>query len=80
MKNIDKTVKILDCSKLCCSLPLIETRLQLEKMKTGEKLEVIATCSATEKDIEILTSLEQFELVQKWKEDERVHFLIKKVI
>jgi TusA-related sulfurtransferase len=48
-------------------------------MKTGEILEVIATYSATEKDFEILTSLNQFKLIQKWKEDERVHFLIKKV-
>jgi TusA-related sulfurtransferase len=78
MKNIEKS-KILDCSRLCCSLPLIETRLQLEKMKTGEKLEVIASCSATEKDIEILTSLKQFELTKKWKENERFHFLITKV-
>ena len=27
------TEKILDCSGLCCSMPLVEARMQLDKME-----------------------------------------------
>ena len=53
--------------------------MQLDKMKVGETLEVIATCSSVEKDLEILTSLKAFELVRTWKKEDKFHFLIKKV-
>lgn len=79
MIDEEKSKKRLDCSGLSCSLPLIKARAQLDNMKAGEKLEVIATCSSAEKDIEILTSLKHFELVRKWKENNRFRFLIKKL-
>lgn len=74
----DENKNFLDCSGLCCSLPLIEARAKLDKMATGETLEVVSTCQSTEKDIQILTSLKPFELIRKWKENEQFHFLIKK--
>jgi TusA-related sulfurtransferase len=79
MADEDKTKNLLDCSGLCCSLPLVEARMQLDKMKVGETLEVIATYSSAEKDIEILTSLKPFDLIRTWKEADLFHFLIKKV-
>jgi len=79
MKNTEKPENLVDCSGLCCSLPLVEARMQLDKMQVGETLEVIATCPSSEKDMEILTSLKQFELVQSWKENDKFHFKIKKV-
>lgn len=69
----------IDCSGLCCSLPLVEARMQLDKMQVGETLEVVATCPSSEKDMQILTALEQFELVRTWKDGDKVYFAIKKV-
>ena len=74
----DEKSEKVDCSGLCCSLPLVEARSKLDKMNVGDVLEVVATCPSSEKDMEILTRLEQFELVRKWKENNKFHFEIKK--
>ncbi len=79
MANKGKTKNVLDCSGLCCSLPIVEARVELDKLKSGQTLEVIATCPSAEKDVNILTRLEAYELVRTWKKDNQTHFLIKKV-
>jgi TusA-related sulfurtransferase len=71
--------KVLDCSGLCCSLPLVEARTESDKMEAGQTLEVIANCPSAEEDMKVLTRKEGFELVRKWKEDDRFHFVIKKL-
>ena len=49
-------------------------------MNAGQTLEVIAELSCLrKKTCKILTRKEGFELVRKWKEDDRFHFLIKKL-
>ena len=68
----------IDCSGLCCSLPLVEARYKLDKMNVGETLEVIATSPSSQEDMELLTSLKQFDLVRSWKEQDKFHFIIKK--
>jgi TusA-related sulfurtransferase len=78
MTNDTKPKKVLDCSGLCCSLPLVEARTELDKMKGGQTLEVIANCPSAEEDMNILTRLKGYELVRSWKEGDRFHFLIKK--
>ena len=79
MTNSKEVDKEIDCSGLSCSLPMVEARHTLDKMNVGETLEVVATCSSSQKDMEILTSLSQFELVRSWVEEEKFHFIIKKV-
>ena len=79
MLNDEKTKKVLDCSGFCCSFTLIEAKTELDKMETGQTLEVIANCSSAEEDMKVLTRKEVFELVRKWKEDDQFHFLIKRV-
>jgi tRNA 2-thiouridine synthesizing protein A len=79
MANNVKPTKVLDCSGLCCSLPLVEARTELDKMEVGQTLEVIANCPSTEEDMKILNRLKGYELVRNWKEGDRYHFLIKKV-
>jgi tRNA 2-thiouridine synthesizing protein A len=79
MTNEGKPKKVLDCSGLCCSLPLVEARTELDKMEAGQTLEVIANCPSAEEDMKVLTRKEGFELVREWKEDDRFHFLIKKL-
>ena len=48
-------------------------------MKIGETLKVIATCPSSKKDIEILTSLDFFELIRSWEKNDKYYFLIKKI-
>ena len=79
MADSKKADKEIDCLGLSCSLPMVETRYKLDKMNVGETLEVIATCVSSQKDMEILTSLKQFELVRQWVENDKFHFIIKKV-
>jgi len=79
MADNNKPEKILDCSRLCCSMPLVEARVKLDNMEVGQTLEVISTCPSTEEDIQIFTRLKSYELVQTWKKDNQFHFLIKKV-
>lgn len=79
MKDDSKPKKVVDCSGLCCSLPLVNTRMELEKLEAGQTLEVVATCPSAEEDIRILTRLKACKLVRKWKEGDQTHFLVKKV-
>ena len=79
MANEGKPKKVLDCSGLCCSLPLVEARTELDKMEAGQTLEVVANCPSAEEDMKVLTRKEEFELVCEWKESDQFHFLIKKL-
>ena len=71
--------KTLDCSGLCCSLPLVEASIELNKLEVGQTLEVLVDCTSAEEDMNILTRLKGYELVRTWKEDDQIHFLIKKL-
>ena len=71
--------KVLDCSGRCCSLPLVEARMELDKLEVGQTLEVVADSVSAEEDMSILTRLQSYELVSTWKEGDLLHFLIKKV-
>jgi tRNA 2-thiouridine synthesizing protein A len=79
MTKDEKSKKVLDCSGLCCSLPLVEARTELDKMEPGQTLEVVANCPSAVEDMKILTRKEGFELISKWKDDDVFHFLIKKL-
>lgn len=79
MANDEKNKKVLDCLGLCCSLPLIQARTELDKMESGQTLEIVANCPSAEEDMKVLTRKEAFELVHKWKKDDRFHFLIRKL-
>ena len=71
--------KVLDCSGLCCSLPLVEARMELDKLEVGQTLEVIASGPSAEEDMNILTRLKGYELIRTWKKDDHIHFLINKL-
>jgi tRNA 2-thiouridine synthesizing protein A len=79
MSNNCKPDKVLDCSGLCCSLPLVEARSELDKMTAGQLLELIADYPSAEVDINALVRLKSYELIRMWKADDGHHFLIKKV-
>jgi len=79
MVDDGKPKNVLQCSGVCCSLPLVEASMELNKQEVEQTLEVIADCTSAEEDMNILTRLKGYELVRTWKEDDHIHFLIKKL-
>ncbi|MEM2577150.1 MAG: sulfurtransferase TusA family protein [Candidatus Bathyarchaeia archaeon] len=68
----------LNCLGLYCPEPIIKTRIELDKMKAGEILEVIADDPAAEEDIKSLIKRLNHQLISFRKEEDKLYFLIKK--
>jgi len=77
MKN--KPDRTLDCLGLYCPEPVFKTRLELDDMKVGETLEVLADDPAAESDIRSLVKNLGQELIGVTKKGDAVQILIKKV-
>jgi len=75
----DKPDKTLDCLGLYCPEPVFRTRTELDEMKIGEVLEIIADDPAAEEDIRSLVKHLQQELLSVKKEDSVIRIRIKKV-
>ena len=69
----------LDCLGLYCPEPVFRTRQEIDKLAVGQVLEVIADDPAAEEDIKRLVKRLGHQLLELRKEDDRLHFLIKKV-
>jgi tRNA 2-thiouridine synthesizing protein A len=76
MKN--KADRTLDCLGLYCPEPVFKTRLELDEMKVGETLEVLADDPAAESDIRSLVKNLGQELIGVIKKRDAVQILIKK--
>ena len=74
-----KPNKTLDCLGLYCPEPVFKTRLELDDMKAGELLEVLADDPAAESDIRSLVKNLGQELLSVTKKGDTVQMLIKKV-
>ena len=74
-----KPDRTLDCLGLYCPEPVYRTRMELDKMKIGEIIEVVADDPAAEADIRSLVKRLEQELLSVSKEGNTVSFLIKKV-
>jgi TusA-related sulfurtransferase len=71
--------RTLDCLGLYCPEPVFRTRMELDEMKVGEILEVLADDPAAEEDIRSLVKHLQQELLRIDKEGNTVRILIKKI-
>ena len=69
----------LDCLGLYCPEPVFRTRQEIDKLAVGQVLEVIADDPAAEEDIKRLVKRLGHQLLELRKEEDRLHFLIKKV-
>lgn len=69
----------LDCLGLYCPEPVFKTRMELDEMKKGEVLEVLADDPAAEIDIKSLVKNLKQEIVSISKDGNTVRILIKKV-
>jgi len=74
-----KPNKTLDCLGLYCPEPVFKTRLELDDMKAGELLEVLADDPAAESDIRSLVKNLGQELLSVTKKGDTVQMLIRKV-
>lgn len=68
----------LDCLGLFCPEPVFRTRLELDKMRIGETLEVWADDPAAEKDIQSLVKRLGHKILNLKREGSRIRFLIRK--
>ena len=74
-----KPDRTLDCLGLYCPEPVFKTRLELDEMKVGETLEVLADDPAAESDIRSLVKNLGQELVNVTKKGDTVQIIIRKV-
>ena len=78
LKKDAKTDRTLDCLGLFCPEPVYRTRLELDKMKCNEILEVWADDPAAERDIQSLVKRLNHKILEIKKEGNTLHILIKK--
>lgn len=74
-----KPDKTLDCLGLYCPEPVFRTRTELDDMKVGEVLEVLADDPAAEEDIKSLIKHLEQEILSVDKKGNSMRILIKKV-
>ena len=75
----EKADRTLDCLGLYCPEPVFKTRLELDELKVGETLEVLADDPAAESDIKSLVKNLEQELVSVTKKGTEVQIVIRKV-
>lgn len=73
-----KPDKTLDCLGLYCPEPVFRTRMELDNMKAGEVLEVLADDPAAEADIPSLMKRLGHEVLSVDREDGRIRILVRK--
>ncbi len=74
-----KPDKTLDCLGLYCPEPVFKTRMEIDELKTGEVLEVLADDPAAEEDIRSLVKHLGQELIGVNKKGSTVRILIRKI-
>ena len=78
MGDQTKPDRNLDCIGLFCPEPVFRTRQEIDKLATGEVLEVTADDPAAEEDIPRLIKRLGLTLLEMRKDGDEIHFIIKK--
>ncbi len=73
-----KPDRTLDCVGLYCPEPVFKTRLELDEMKVGETLQVLADDPAAESDITSLVKNLGQEIIDVVRKGDHVQIVIKK--
>ncbi|NHI93787.1 MAG: sulfurtransferase TusA family protein [Candidatus Lokiarchaeota archaeon] len=74
-----KPTKSIDTIGLFCPVPLFQTRENLDSLKVGDVLEVVADDPAAEEDIKRFTKRTGHKLLKFEKYDDYLRFLIEKI-
>ncbi len=78
LSNQVKPNRTLDCLGLYCPEPVFRVRMELDDMKVGEIMEVLADDPAAEEDIKSLCKRLEQQILDLRKEGNTLRFLIKK--
>lgn len=76
---ITQADKQLNCVRMFCPMPVIKTKVELEKLQVGQILEIIADDPAAELDLPSLAKSTGQEVVAVEKTDKDIHVFIKKI-
>lgn len=66
----------LDATGLTCPMPLLKTKLRLNSMAEGQRLEVLATDAGSARDIPAFLRLSQHSLEHQEQEGDHYRFVI----
>ena len=75
-----KANRTLDCLGLYCPEPVFKTRMELDELKLGEVLEVVADDPAAEEDFKRWAKRMGQHILEFEKEGPKMRFLIEKVV
>lgn len=78
MEDDTKPTKTLDCVGLYCPQPLFQTRENIDELRVGEILEVLADDPAAEEDLKRFAKRTGHEIIRLEKEGDILRFLIRK--
>ena len=70
--------QILDCIGLYCPMPILKTREEMDKLATGEILEVLADDPAAEEDLKAWAKRTGQKILEIEKTDTGMRFIIQK--
>ncbi|MGR9050433.1 sulfurtransferase TusA family protein [Halobacillus litoralis] len=70
--------EVLDAKGLACPMPIVKTKKAIEKLETGEVLEVQATDKGAKSDIAAWVKSGGHELLKDTEENDVLKFWIKK--
>lgn len=73
-----KADAMLDAKELHCPMPVLKTKKTLDRMESGQILEVVATDPASKADIPAFINRVGHELLEKKENDGVFSFLIRK--
>ncbi len=71
-------MEVLDLKNLQCPMPILKTKQALQKMSTGDEIQVITTDPHSEIDFKAFLSKTSNELLKFWIEDNQFFFVIRK--
>lgn len=78
MEEAVKAVRTLDCIGLYCPEPLLQTRVNMDRIQPGEILEILTDDPAAEEDLKRFAKRAGHEVVSYEKNDDHMRFLIKR--
>lgn len=70
---------LLDATEHDCPMPTIHAKNKLDSMLTGQVLKLLTSKEGTIKNIRTLVANNPYELINEFREDEVIVFLIKKL-
>ncbi len=72
------SIMTIDCTGMNCPIPILRLSKAVKNLKTGERLEMIATDPGAVKDVQAWSQQTGNTLVESRQEQERYKFIVEK--